>query len=229
MLSKLNIQRYSQLFKKRESDQITSEEISELRKYEILLEYEVFWNGRKAYLQLARDFMNSTINPNQFTLNFFDLRRYHMTLSENVGRYLFEKQIFIQPTFKLEGFLTLIDELFYILDLYEEDVQDFKLTNTLVSTKGLKYYVKNTFIPELENYIQKEENFLNQDDSTDQILKLKSCSQILKLIVMETTTLRNYQDNQVLRSTMFLLTSFSLIGYLLLKPSILNFILNYFN
>ena len=192
MLSKLNIQRYSQLFKKRESDQIMAKEIPELRQYDSLLAYEVFWNSRKDYLQLANDFITSTIDPNQFRLNFFALRRYNMRLFNDVGRYLVEKQIFLQPTFKFKGFMTLIDDLFYTLDLYDEDVQGFELNNDIVSTQGLKYYVKGTFIPEIKNYIQKEESFLNQNDSKNQTRQLKSCSEILELI--ETTTSISYQD-----------------------------------
>lgn len=229
MISKLNIRRYSELLKKRESHEITAEEMLEFREYQILLEYEVAWKTKKDYLQLAKNFINSIIDGNEFILKFFALRRYDDTLSNDVEKYLVEKQIFLEPTLKFKGFLTLLNDLFFTLDLYDEDAEGFELNTFIVSNEGLKYYLKETFIPELEFYIQQEDSFLKEENGKNQIPQLKSCSQILKLIVMEKETLRIYQDNQVLKSTMFLLTSFTSIGYLLLKPGLLNFILNYFN
>ena len=70
---KFNSQHYFELEKKLYLDQLTVQEKQELSKYGILVEHEVFWNSRNEYIEMIKNFIDSKIDANEFTLQYIKL------------------------------------------------------------------------------------------------------------------------------------------------------------
>lgn len=108
----------------------------------LLLENFSYWENKKLYLQLMEKFVNRQIDGRQFEKQFCQMWRVDRDKTYSL-KELFEK-INDEKLTELEGFSTLISNLFTDCDVFEPDVrlrEDYE-----ISEEELRNCVKNTLL-----------------------------------------------------------------------------------
>lgn len=129
--------------------------IEKLMSYTLLVESSVFWASRQAYLEMVRSFLLKEINGETFTTQFLRLRGENMISKKELCATI-EDQISPIPdlyyTFQATNFMSVIDDLFWAIDLYDPEIDDddSNIDDIVYGEITLRSVIQEKFVPKLQ-------------------------------------------------------------------------------
>jgi hypothetical protein len=122
-----------------------------LLKYQIVFEDYTMWESRKDYYQIIESFLNTKTNGEDFVTQILSLRRQNMTEAKLLEDNLESKTDF-HLTSKSIGFARVIDNIYFVLDLFDSTKKDSESNPYCLSENGLRDEIKKIFDGQFSKY-----------------------------------------------------------------------------
>lgn len=121
-----------------------------LRKYHILIDRVVYWNSRHAYLNLLRQFLRKEIGGITFRSEFVGLRGQNISKASEICDRIEEGNKPIPDfyyTSKSDDFSSAIGDLYFEIDLYNPDREDWDWDEFTYSESKLRSIIQEEYVP----------------------------------------------------------------------------------
>lgn len=166
----------------------------EYKHYRILLTEEVHWRKRNDYIELMNEFIMGTIDVYTFFDKYEDIYD-----SSEYSKFVqdLEAGLDFQMTLRSskDSFLGLIDDLNGTMGNFEPQLEGFVYNGYQFSLEGLKKFVKDRALVEIQNYIKKETILFYQEILEHEII-YRDRFEYIKLIE-EYRKSENYINNEI--------------------------------
>jgi len=148
-----------ELFKKIETFRKTHETVIKnatkttltLLKYRIVFEDYIMWQSKEEYYQIIESFLNTKIDGENFVDQILTLRNKNMIDAEVLEENLKSKTDF-HLTSKSIGFASVIDNIYFVLDLFDSTQNDLESNPYSLSENGLRSEIKKIFDVQFSKY-----------------------------------------------------------------------------
>jgi hypothetical protein len=95
----------------------------ELLNYQILIEDHIFWQKRHQFLSVIKNFINGTLDSEEFSDEFFAIRRQNQAVHE-AFKIDFEKLENFEPDSRSKGFSSFIGKIFSDCEVFEPNAEE---------------------------------------------------------------------------------------------------------
>lgn len=118
---------------------------------------EIVWNSRNEYLELVLEFFYYQIDADEFQNRYRFLTSKHEKQAAALKVYLLENSFDFERNLEANDFGYLIRRIFYLFEFYDPDEKEYVLNKYRISEKGLRDYIANCYLSELEKCIKEQE------------------------------------------------------------------------
>lgn len=131
------------------------EKQSELSRFYVVLEENIFWLLRREYLEIIEGFLDKEFNGEIFFEKIIDLERRSKEKIEALKLDL-RSQGNITFTSKAINFMRIISLLSSLYDLFDSKLEDSKSSPYKLSENGVREVIENQILSNLREYCEKD-------------------------------------------------------------------------
>ena len=148
--------------------------IEKLKNYNYIVDDSVFWASRQAYLEVIQSFLSKKIDGETLTFKFFQLRNQDMIRTDELCAIIEDKILPIPDlyyTFKATDFNSTIDDLYFEIDRYDPNIDDWNWNDIVYSESKLRSVIKEKFVPRLQHSCNLNDSFFRPQVDLDQLIR----------------------------------------------------------
>ena len=149
-----------------------------ITRYRILIERSVFWSARQAYLELFKSFLSKKIGGETFRTKFFRLKGQNVRRTYEICNKIegeidekIEEEIDLYYTSKATDFSRVIGNLYFEIDQYEPDIDDWDWNEIVYSESKLRSVILENYLPIIQKSCDLDDSLFHSKIDLDRLIE----------------------------------------------------------